>query len=501
MKKDQQIADVCLIIEGTSPYGAGELSVWIQELLQAQSHLTFHMVCLVSPDGKEEVNYRLPSNVLGISYVTLQKLPKGTRLDSKANSDLFQALELPLLSLQHKACLKLLGKVINALKEPEVPLGSEVLLESREAWGMLERMYRQTMSENSFLNYFWTWRGTLSGFYSVLLAELPAARIYHALGTGYAGLYLARAHLETECPALITEHGIYTNERRIEMTAANWLNDTKEGRFRPAKPRYERDLKDFWIDSFAGYSKLAYEASTKIISMYEGNQELQVLDGADRSKMCIVPDGIEISKFSIIERMLHDRPTIALIGSVVPLKDVKTYIRACYLLKAKIPNLHAYVLGATEADVDYYQECVRLVKQLDLQDTLTFTGRVKVTHYLSNTDVAVFTSISEAQPISLLEAGAAGIPIVATDVGACREIIFGQTDERPSLGQGGYVVSLTNPEQVAEAVYRLLMDKPFYIHCSAVIKKRIESYYQSSRQKNTYREIYDDLLQHSAVEV
>ena len=55
------------------------------------------------------------------------------------------------------------------------------------------------------------------------------------------------------------------------------------------------------------------------------------------------------------------------------------------------------------------------------------------------------TSISEAQPLVILEAGAAGVPTVATDVGACREMIEGPQSEVPPLGPGGAIVGLLIP--------------------------------------------------------
>lgn len=495
MSESEKIADVCIILEGSYPYVAGGISTWTHELLNSQQHLTFHLVCLLPPKGHPEIKYQLPSNVIGLTNIPLQQMPRGkSSLPRRTSEELVRSLELPLLTLQHRATLNGLRKIMDAIKRPGVPVGRDVLLDSDYAWKMLVRMYFETMSESSFLNYFWTWRGTLAGFYSILLCEMPKARVYHTLCTGYAGLFVARAHLETNKPVIITEHGIYTNERRIEITAASWLDDARGANLSIEKPRYERDLKDYWIDSFAGYSKLAYEACEKIITLYEGNQELQLLDGADPSKMMIIPNGIDYPRYSALVRIPQERPTIALIGRVVPIKDIKTYINACGLLRTKIPNLLAYVMGPTDEDPAYYQECMALAKNLGLEGCLTFTGKVKVADYLPTLDVAVLTSISEAQPLVILEAGAVGIPSVATDVGACREMLYGRSTEAPALGAGGEVVSLSNPEEVAHAVYRLLSDKPYYDRCCHVIKERVEKSYQLATQGKAYTAIYDSLL-------
>src|SRR3546814_1348247 len=103
------------------------------------------------------------------------------------------------------------------------------------------------MPEGSFLEFFWSWRSMMSSLFAVLLAEIPPARAYHTISTGYAGVLAARAHIETRRPALITEHGIYTNERRIEITMANWLHEVNAGSL--AVQRKKRDLRDLWIDT------------------------------------------------------------------------------------------------------------------------------------------------------------------------------------------------------------------------------------------------------------
>ncbi len=489
------IADVCLITEGSYPYVAGGVSTWTHDLLLSQPQLKFHIVALSPPTGHFEPKYQLPPNVVSLTDLRLQILPDGVDyLPHRQSEELFKALELPLLNLHHRASLKGLHTIIEALKQPKEPLGRRVLLNSKDAWNMLVRMYLQTMSESSFLNYFWSWRGTLAAFYSVLLAELPSARLYHALCTGYAGLFLARAHMETGQPCMITEHGIYTNERRIEVTSADWLDDARGVNLNIQKPRYDRDLKDYWIDSFVGYSKLAYQCCAKIITLYEGNQELQLLDGADANKLMVIPNGIDYAKYASVGRAQHDRPTIALIGRVVPIKDVKTYLNACALLKNKIPQLSALVMGPTDEDPGYYQECVALASRLGLDGVVTFTGKVKLMDHLSTIDVAVLTSISEAQPLVILEAGAAGIPTVATDVGACREMLLGRSNEMPPLGPGGAVVSLSDPEEVSNALYRLLSDRSYYEQCSKAIQQRVERYYQLNEQVETYRGVYEDLL-------
>lgn len=494
MESNKKTADVCLILEGTYPYVSGGVSSWTHELIKAQKHLTFHIIALLPPNFDTKLRYEVPDNVLSINKIFLQKLPKGKANLSIGNDEFFKQIEMPILTMQTHPDLRHLKKLVNIFKQYSESLGYKILLDSQNAWKMIVRMYNSTMGDTPFLDFFWSWRGLMGGLFSVLLAKIPPARVYHSLCTGYAGLLLARAHLEIGRPCLVTEHGIYTNERRIEISSADWLDDQKEFSLDIKKNIYERELRDFWIDSFYGYSKLCYEACDKIITLYKGNQQFQLIDGANPEKLMIIPNGIDYDFFSNVIREEKVRPTIALIGRIVPIKDIKTYIRAVAILHNDIPNLLAYIMGPEDEDPKYFQECKELVEHLNLQNIIEFTGKVKIIDYLGKIDVVVLTSISEAQPLVILEAGAAGVPTVATDVGACHEMIYGMDEEDIKIGQGGAISQLSNPTNVALELLQLLSDKKFYKDCSVAIKNRVARYYHRTEQHSVYASLYEKHL-------
>ena len=76
--------------------------------------------------------------------------------------------------------------------------------------------------------------------------------------------------------------GRHTNERRVEITMADWLSDKVPGSLDIEAPR--RDLRDVWIEAFIGYSQACYEACSKITTLYTGNQVMQLRDGAPRDR-------------------------------------------------------------------------------------------------------------------------------------------------------------------------------------------------------------------------
>ncbi|MBF0379700.1 MAG: GT4 family glycosyltransferase PelF [Magnetococcales bacterium] len=490
MNDPKKRADVCLILEGTYPYVAGGVSSWVRDLIFAQKTLTFHLVMILPPGADRTPRYDIPDNVIGKTEIVVGDLPKGNFF-VKGGKKLLQGLESPLQRLTVGGGLTEIQELVEVLAPFKGKVGRELLLNSEEAWQMLQRMYYAAHSKSSFLDYFWTWRALLGGVYSILLAPTPKASVYHAISTGYAGLFLAKSRLTTGRPGLLTEHGIYTNERRIEITMADWLAEDKVINSLHIDKR-QPDLRDIWVETFVTFSRACYACCEQIITLYEGNQEFQLEDGADPDKLRVIPNGIDYDHYAKVEREQNKHPpTIALIGRVVPIKDIKTYIRAVYHLHKTIPNLIAYVCGPTDEDPIYHGECLEMVSHLDLTKTLIFTGRVNLVEYLGQIDVMVLTSISEAQPLVILEAGAAGVPSVATDVGSCREMIEGNHQEDPPLGRAGEITPLSDPVGVADALAKMLNDPDYLKQCAETIKQRVRRYYHKSDLNRTYLDLYN----------
>lgn len=491
-------ADVCLILEGTYPYVAGGVSTWTHDLIRAQEDLSFYLVSLLPNHERREPRYEVPGNVVGIEHAYIQEMAPGARRVPRME-ELFGMLEAPLTRIQSETGgLRELGEILGRLAPVRDRLGGRILLNSPPAWRMLLRMYEHALPEASFLDYFWTWRALFGGLYSVLLSDLPAARVYHTVSTGYAGLLAARAVLETGRPAIVSEHGIYTNERRIEIAMADWLFESGEVDFTVG--RASRDLKDLWMDTFACYSRACYGACRNIITLYEGNQQLQLADGAPPERLSIIPNGVDYTRYSALARPAHHpgaegrAPVVGFIGRVVPIKDVKTFIRACAMVREEVFDVAVKIIGPYDEDEDYYEDCADMVAQLDLGDSVTFTGRMKLDDVLGQIDILVLTSISEGMPLVILEGGAAGIPTVATNVGACRELIMGRSDEAPALGPGGVVTPLSNPRATAEACVRLLTEPDWYRRCSETIRARVERLYDKVDQDRQYLALYEECL-------
>jgi glycosyltransferase involved in cell wall biosynthesis len=489
-------ADVCLLLEGTFPYILGGVSSWVNDLIRAQSHLKFALVSITPDDKPLSPKFEIPDNVVSWSRVPLHAIRPGAPRIKNAR-DLPKRLAPALAALFNKGGLPEFMEVLRILGPVKSQAGAQTLLNAPEAWDTLIEMYRKGFDHASFIDYFWTWRALLTSFYGTVLADLPHAKCYHAISTGYAGIMAARAALETGRPALLTEHGIYTNERRIEITLADWLHDP--GALSLGAEVRLKGLKALWIDAFGAYARLTYQACDAITTLYLGNQDMQRRDGAPGDRLQIIPNGVDAARYGALPRASRDRgPTVALIGRVVPIKDIKTFIRSVALLREWRPDVRALIIGPNDEDPEYAAECLALHAHLGLGDGLVFTGRKRLDEVLPEIDVNVLTSVSEAQPLVVLEAGAAGIPSVATDVGCCRDLILGQPGETPAFGSGGAIVPVASPSATAIALRDLLADQDRLNAAGAAMRARVNALYAKPDIDRRYAALYAEAIAQDA---
>ena len=487
-----QEADICIIVEGCYPYIPGGVSAWIDWLMKSQPGTSFSVVALWPRPMKIKSRYAPPPNMLQLDHLYLQQFGAHPTTWGEAPVGI-EKLGESFTRLMTGGGAFALSEVMEELAILRRKYEISQLFNSPVAWQLAQDMYRREMPNGSFLHYFWAWRALLGGLLSVLEFPLPRAKAYHTISTGYAGLFAARAQIESGRPAVLTEHGIYTNERRIELLMADWVADTIDKGHVLTDPRV--DLRDMWIRTFEAYARTCYETMTDVITLYSDNQNPQRLLGADERKLKVIANGIDVDRFAKIAPAAADaRPTISLIGRVVPIKDVKTYIEAARILKVSVPDLRAWVLGPTDEDPEYYQECLAIVSEFGLEDTVMFTGSVNVLDYLGQIHVMVLTSLSESQPLVVLEAGAAGIPFVSTDVGSCREIIEGPVTEYPRLGHGGVVTHLAAAEEIAEACGRMLLDHGLRRGSGEALRSRVAAHYTSQKAANAYTSLYAKVM-------
>ena len=129
-----------------------------------------------------------------------------------------------------------------------------------------------------------------------------------------------------------------------------------------------------------------------------------------------------------------------------------------------------------------------MVETMGVPD-VQFTGRVNVTDYMGGIDMSILTSISEGQPLTILEGYAAHIPAIATDVGNCRGLIYGESDD---FGEAGILTHIMNVEEIADAIVDLATHPNKRREMGENGYRRVMAKYKIEDMQKTYGDIYWD---------
>ena len=287
-------------------------------------------------------------------------------------------------------------------------------------------------------------------------------------------------------PLILTEHGIYLNERNIEISQAEWM-DTKGEEVDKLTIHTELSyFKEMWLSLFNATTRLCYERCNAIYTLYGGNRRMQIDFNAPADLIQVIPNGVDIAsltperdieKAQVSQQGDNRLFRVGFVGRVVSIKDVKTLIRACRQVIDEIPNVEVILMGPSDEEKQYFDECQKLVNLLHLEDNIKFLGRVNVREYYPTLDVQVLTSISEGQPLVILEGYCSGVPVVATRVGACQEMIEGLSTDDKALGPSGIVTRVGNPQETAAAILKILRNPDLKQRMSEAARQRVCRFY------------------------
>ncbi len=491
-ERQTDAVDILLVLEGTFPYVRGGVSSWVNRLILGFPEYRFGVIFLGSTiEDYTAKPYVLPDNVRYYAEYFLYgaddhsgnnhhcRISKG---DLSAVRDAHQEMKSCLSQCEVDVDISQYGNVFN--------ISQKAFFEDRKVWDYFIECYSEISDQPSFVDYFWTIRGMHAPlwFLQTAMQNAPKARIIHSPSTGYAGYLGALLSKAGGRPLIISEHGIYTKERRIDLMLARWIHEDEEFLRQAGRIHYLRHL---WIRFFEFIGRLTYQQAQNIINLYSGVVELQIADGADQHKLCTISNGIPVGNFISCRLPFAERKNIvALVGRVVPIKDIKTFIRAAKLIQqAETDTPEFWIAGPIEEDEEYYQECLLLVEHLGLGEKVKFLGYVPVQEVLSQVRLTVLSSISEGLPLSVLESFAAGVPVVATDVGSCRELVYGISKE-DSEEPAGKIVPIANPKALAQAISSLLINIDFWMTCSNNAIERVEKNYREEDMFASYRSLY-----------
>lgn len=490
--------DVALLLEGTYPFVAGGVSSWIHQLLTGCPELRFGIVFLGSqPQDYAGPRYAVPANVVHFEdhylYERTESPPVKPRSgDASTFEKVAELHEYFRAPADNAGAATLMEELSDELQGR---LSLEDFLYSERSWEYIRDQFSRHSRDPSFVDYFWTVRIMHAPIWRLarIAAGLPSARLFHTVSTGYAGLLGVLCKRRHRRPLIVSEHGIYTKERKIDLFGAEWIRDNRS--------LFDRDtlqisyLRQMWIKFFEALGRAAYDSADRIVALYEANRQRQIADGAAPEKTCVIANGIPVARFAEgrAVRPGTPPPVVCLVGRVVPIKDVKTFIQAMRVVTQRLPEAEGWIAGPLEEDPLYAEECRGLIRALGLEARVRLLGMQDIAALLPQVGILALSSISEALPLSVLEAFAAGVPAICTDVGSCRQLIHGGEPGDQALGPAGRIVGIADAQSLADAVLELLADIDGWHAAAAAGMARVDQFYSEALMLERYRALYADV--------
>ncbi|MDO8662476.1 MAG: glycosyltransferase [Candidatus Omnitrophota bacterium] len=273
----------------------------------------------------------------------------------------------------------------------------------------------------------------------------------HSHGPFFMGDFALRLSRQHAIPLVFTYHCMF------EQYVHDW-------------PVQNEGVKRFMVKLAAGYSNLV----DQVIVPSESVQDILLKRGV-KTSMEVIPTGIDAQRFSkgdgIAFRKLNQIPLDALVvghaGRLSPEKNLGFLTNCLVELLKKDPRVHALIVGLGPSQ-NLIKDAFRtagLEKRLHLTGVLRYQDLVDAYFAM---DVFVFASLSETQGIVLIEAMAAGVPVVALDAPGAREVVkdyhngrlLGQMDTQSFVDALTWALSRTPEElQTIKQIVRMSVQK------------------------------------------
>jgi len=229
------------------------------------------------------------------------------------------------------------------------------------------------------------------------------------------------------------------------------------------------------LDRLADAVNACCQFSGRALSRVDGfrGNRIEVIDnGIDWNSVATNPDRAALG-------LDPTRKYVACVARFHPVKDHKMLLRAFSSVASEVPDADLLLAGEGP-DQGYLEE---LAQSLGIAERVKFLGvRHDVPQVLAACDVFALTSISEAASLTLMEAMAAGLPSVVTDVGGNPEVVRRDVD--------GYLVPRGDSKACALALIRLLTDKQLAYRMGSSAKARARECFDLNRTIARYFGLY-----------
>jgi lipopolysaccharide heptosyltransferase II len=208
-------------------------------------------------------------------------------------------------------------------------------------------------------------------------------------------------------------------------------------------------------------------------------------------RLRLIPRGVDIDVFKYQEPRLDLKTgcNVGIVGRITPLKGHDVFLKAMARVVRTVPKVKIIIAGDTSRNKQTYKrELELLVRQLGLERYVEFLGHVEdIPELMHRLDLLVLaTTTAEAFGRVLIEAGACGVPVVATEVGGVIDIIENRVN--------GMLVPPQDPQEMSSAIIELLKDRELARRVSLKARERIEEKFSLIRMVNETISVYEEAV-------
>ncbi|HVB57110.1 MAG TPA: GT4 family glycosyltransferase PelF [Candidatus Acidoferrales bacterium] len=262
----------------------------------------------------------------------------------------------------------------------------------------------------------------------------------------------------------IKRHGPFDIQHSLDFTSspAEALGARAGGR------RYVYNQRNMNENGHPSVLRIKFRLSNRIVSIADHVRRFLVEQGAAASKIVNIRNGIDLEETDRELAVANAEPQncILVLGQIEPRKRHQDIIRALPFVLTDYPDMRVAIAGNVYHK-QYFEELKRLARELGVESKIDFLGaRDDVPRLLRQSRALVLCSESEGLPWVILEAMAARLPFVGSDIGAHREVV--------KHGQTGLLAPLDDPAGYAAAIKRVLSDREFAGRLTAQARTAVE---------------------------
>ena len=243
---------------------------------------------------------------------------------------------------------------------------------------------------------------------------------------------------------------------------------------------------------YLGIERGLARLTTRIVAITPGQKaDLVGLGIAPAAKIVEIPLGLDLEQFRELPARADavaalglplDGRYVTIVARLVPIKDVPTFLRALSLVTESLPDVRGLVVG----DGPEREAVEGLARDLGLGERCRFLRwRADLPNVYAASDVVALSSVNEGSPVSIIEAMAAGRPVVATAVGGVADVVDETT---------GVLVGAGDHRAMAQAITSLLGDPERRATLGRAGRESAVQKFGSGRLVADVDRLYTDLL-------